>query len=501
MKQTKHLLAVAISMAIASPAAFATNGMNMEGYGPIATGMGGASMAYDNGTAAMMNNPATLSLMDEGSQLDLAFGALSPSINSSMTAMPSMSWDSKSNMFYMPAAGYAQKSGKLTWGVGAFAQGGMGTEYDSRVSMGPGVYASSPGGAAIIAEGVLTGTNANPLQDNVMQTIMNASDFSEVGVMRILFPVSYQVDDKLNVGGSIDYVRASMDIRMGMPGSTMSDMMIGASGAPGSIDGLLTNLMPMFTGGVAGGIFDFADSNPYTGATSSDGFAAKIGFTYKVNPQLTIGGTYHSKTSLGDLSGDATLSIAGADVDMGGGPMLGDMLVSIEGKMKVKDFQWPQTLGLGMSYQVNDKFMIAADLKHIGWADVMSDFKMSFVAGNNAANQTMSIVGYDLNATLFQDWADQTVIEIGGSYQVTPEFVVRAGLNKSDNPIPNSYLNYLFPAIIKDHYMVGFGYTITNVDSVDFSYTYAPKVSEDADSGMTIEHSQSNWQLMYSHSF
>ena len=37
--------------------------MNMEGYGPIATGMGGASMAYDNGTAAVINNPATLGLM------------------------------------------------------------------------------------------------------------------------------------------------------------------------------------------------------------------------------------------------------------------------------------------------------------------------------------------------------------------------------------------------------------------------------------------------------
>jgi long-chain fatty acid transport protein len=35
--------------------AMATNGMLMEGYGPIAAGMGGASMAYDNGTAAMAN--------------------------------------------------------------------------------------------------------------------------------------------------------------------------------------------------------------------------------------------------------------------------------------------------------------------------------------------------------------------------------------------------------------------------------------------------------------
>jgi len=55
--------------------------MNMEGYGPIATGMGGASMAYDNGTAAMINNAATIGLMKSGtSRLDLAIGGLHPDV-------------------------------------------------------------------------------------------------------------------------------------------------------------------------------------------------------------------------------------------------------------------------------------------------------------------------------------------------------------------------------------------------------------------------------------
>ena len=39
----------ALGMAVPGMA-LATNGMLMEGYGPIATGMGGAAMAYDNGT-------------------------------------------------------------------------------------------------------------------------------------------------------------------------------------------------------------------------------------------------------------------------------------------------------------------------------------------------------------------------------------------------------------------------------------------------------------------
>ena len=38
----------------------ATNGMIMEGYGPISLAMGGAAQAIDNGTAAMMNNPAKI---------------------------------------------------------------------------------------------------------------------------------------------------------------------------------------------------------------------------------------------------------------------------------------------------------------------------------------------------------------------------------------------------------------------------------------------------------
>ena len=57
----KYLLPLATVVSFTIPvSAFATNGMNLEGYGPIAHGMGGASMAYDNGTAAIMNNPATL---------------------------------------------------------------------------------------------------------------------------------------------------------------------------------------------------------------------------------------------------------------------------------------------------------------------------------------------------------------------------------------------------------------------------------------------------------
>jgi hypothetical protein len=80
---------LAVLAALAASPAWATNGMNMEGYGPISTGMGGASQAIDHGTAALAQNPATLALMGDGARLDVALGVLGPHVTSSMPGMGS----------------------------------------------------------------------------------------------------------------------------------------------------------------------------------------------------------------------------------------------------------------------------------------------------------------------------------------------------------------------------------------------------------------------------
>ena len=123
---------------LATGSAHATNGMLMEGYGPISTGMGGASQAIDHGNAAMAQNPATLGFIADGTaRLDVAIGILGPDVKSSMMGM-----DAKSSgtTYLMPAFGYTRRSGATTYGIGMFAQGGMGTEYEatSFLAMGSG---------------------------------------------------------------------------------------------------------------------------------------------------------------------------------------------------------------------------------------------------------------------------------------------------------------------------------------------------------------------------
>lgn len=481
------LVALVGCLSMSLPATvYATDGMNLEGYGPIATGMGGASMAYDNGTAALMNNPATLALMPEGNRLDVALGYLGPNI--SVTGPQNTT--SQSNAFYMPAIGWIQKSGQSAYGVGVFAQGGMGAQYaaDSFLAAGSGEKVRS-----------------------------------ELSVGRLIVPYAYEVNKNLSVAASVDYVWAGLDLKMAIPGSSFLDMAgsFGGSEKYGSVSG---SMMTAFGGAVQSGFiasgqggapapvnygrFDFSNNDPYTGKAMGSGFAGKLGGVYKVNDALSVGLAYHSKTWLGDLTTSSAQVSFNANVDSGlsqGQAATGSYVartIPLDGKIHVKDFQWPQMLGAGVAYQATDKLMVVFDYKWINWADVMKNFKMTFTADSTQAGLGQGFAGTELDATLFQKWKDQHVFMIGAGYKITPEWILRAGLNITNNPIPNTYLNALFPAIEENHLTLGAGYMISKASSVDASFTYAPRVSAVSDqAGAAVYHMQTNAQVMYSYRF
>lgn len=431
-------IAALTALAFSPVTVLATNGMNMEGYGPVATGMGGASMAYDNGTAAVMNNPATIGLMPAGSRADLAVGNLRPDVSSSMTGMPTAK--SGGDSYLMPALGWARNDGQLTYGFAVFAQGGMGTEYaaDSFLAMGSG------------------------------QDVR-----SELGVGRAIIPIVYRVSPDLLVGGSLDFVWAGLDLKMAATGAQLGGMVTGANGALG---GALPGLA-----GAAWARVDFSDGSDYTGEANATGYAAKVGFVYEATPVLTIGGSYHSETNLDDLktnSRDATLSAQGGFAD--------------SGTITVNNFQWPEVFAVGAALKASSQWLLVGDIKQIGWKSVMDKFRMTY---------TSEGMGGSVSFAMDQQWKDQTVVSLGAQYSVDDALKLRAGANIADNPIPDAYLNALFPAIVKEHYTVGIGYTFDQASSVDFSLTYAPEVTAVSGMGVTSSHSQTNWQLMYSHRY
>ena len=478
LKKMAALLSIA---GITSPA-FATNGMNMEGYGPVATGMGGASFAYDNGSAGLINNPATLGLMTAGSsRLDVAVGGLHPNVTSKMSGMSDA--DSGGTAYYMPAMGYVRKDGAFTYGAGLMAQGGMGTEYGSSS------FLSNYQSAGYLLSGGAGGS----------QGASGAANRSELGLGRVMIPLAYDISDTFRIGGTLDYLWGGLDLQMVMSGAMFAQF-TGFGGASASPLGKASGSMVTAMGGfglsdVNWAQFDFnAGKNGMTQQLKTTGWAGNIGFVWKAAPNVSVGGVYHAKTKLSDMEGDGAINMS---VVMG----TTTMPMSVSGKLKIVNFQWPETYGLGVAYQVNDSLMLAADYKRINWSKVMKDFHMQFNASGNSG-MLAGMNGTVMDATLYQNWDDQDVFMFGGTYKLTEAVALRAGINIANNPIPAQFMNPLFPAIEKNHYMAGVGYAISKASSVDFSFTYAPEVSvTNPNMGVTTTHSQTNWQLMYSQRF
>ena len=496
--------AAALLVVLASPV-LATNGMNLEGYGPIASGMGGASFAFDNGSAAVMNNPATLSLMPAGFRLDLAVGMLGPDVTATLK-MPGMEMaaNSSADAFYMPALGLVRKQGKMASGLGVFGQGGMGTEY-SKTSW---LADPSQGANTALTEGLV--------------------NRSEVSVGRAMGTFAYQASPQFHIGATVDFVWAGIDLQMAMSEPQFRNLANPQAQTLGEASGtLLDQFSQMYEpfdpnfgtpeqtvfgiNRLYHAYFDFSNDNDFTGEAMGYGVAGKIGVAYEATPDLTLGAVYQSQTALGDVESDNAALAMAVNIDPGilqGVPTgsYSDMNIPLSGKITIKDFEWPSTFGAGFAYLPMPNLMLAADVKQIMWSQVMEDFTMNFVVDDVPENG--GFVGLELDATLFQNWEDQTVVAAGAAYKPVTPLTLRAGFNYGKNPVPDKYLNALFPAIVESHATFGAGYDFGQGSQVNASVQVAfekearnEPTADIVTPPVTSSHSQLSWMLMYSHSF
>jgi long-chain fatty acid transport protein len=289
----------------------------------------------------------------------------------------------------------------------------------------------------------------------------------------VILPLAWQASQDLVVGGSFDLVWATLDMRMAASGAQLGQMVTGASGN-------LAMALPAL-GGAPWARVDFSDGSSFSGEAWSLGWAAKLGMVYKVSPTFNVGASWHSKTSLRDLKSSqtgATLSAFGGFAD--------------SGRMSIQDFQMPQQFALGLTWQATPDLLVAADVKRIGWSGVMESFRMRYESSG---------MGGSVSFALPQQWRDQTVTALGVAWKAMPALTLRAGYNQASNPIPNAYVNPLFPATVTKHYSAGFSYALSDKSGLSASVTKAPTSTVQAGSGVAISHSQLNAQLMYSQRF
>lgn len=175
-----HLALTRILLTLASctamTAAYATNGINLIGFGAESTLMAGADVAVARDTSALNTNPAGLTQI-KAPLLDM-FGSMLRTTD--LVHKDPLNEEHASNRYtFLGGGGYARplEDNRCTVGIGLFAQGGAG-----------GVY------------------------ENLRTPFGNRDDLSSLfGIAKIIPGIGCEVNDQLSVGASLNLIYGSIE--------------------------------------------------------------------------------------------------------------------------------------------------------------------------------------------------------------------------------------------------------------------------------------------------
>lgn len=458
MMHKKLAPAILLMSATAVPQfAQATDVFHLEGIGAVSRAMGGTAVANDVGPGGMLTNPATLSLSADNRQIMIGADVVTTDIDVRNQAngqvASSHSHGSNRGPYVAPEIAYTQRFGALSLGIGAFAQGGLGTEY-GRSSF----LSNATGGAATGLE-----------------------NSSRLLVLDIPLAASYRVNEALTVGASLDVMWQGLNLDL-LLGADQVGSLIGANRATGSLVPAL-GAIP----GLQGAHFSLTRNQPLASGVDAWGYSGRLGMLYQLSPSTRLGAAYTFKSDIADMKGDATLTAVSGVAGQ----------IPLAGKIKIQDFQNPAKLDLGLHHQLNAQWSIAADLSRVFWKDAMKDIKVAFEAN----------AGGNLNILLPQNYRDQTILALGTAYVLNAEWTLRAGARFASQALRGDTLFAVIPATPTKHLSAGFTYRLAPNSRIDFAFSHAlrEKLSNQSlpntSAPIEIKHAQSNATLNYSYAF
>ena len=459
---------------------FSTNGMNMIGYGPRSSAMGGISLGLNGDINSINTNPAGISNI-QGKQLKLGLGLLIPTVNFKNDLNDK---EAESSIFMLPNAAYGQKlNDKISFGFGMYSQGGMGATYKN------------------LSHDVFRQYDYNPTTTDALMTDLEYH--SKIGYIKIMPSISYKVNDNFALGVSPSFGYAMLEMKMPY---SIDPMAMKGVADPGT--GMTFG--QMFASDPTAGGLGYEEVTAYADmgdAVTAVGFGGTMGLSFQMNEMLSFGFSYTMQSSLtfeGEASMDMDAQFGQAFERMVGGAMqqgaelatatqgvmtqLTNMGIDMQAGM-ISDYDvevemsWPQEIGFGVAVKPTEKLLLGLDVKYISWEDAMDKFSMKFTDGNNNNINTM-MGSKDVSLEMPLEWDNQVVIALGTEYLLNEKVALRAGYNYASNPVPSETLIPIFPAIVEHHLTLGSGYMINDNFEVDFALEINLEKEDDVDSSM-----------------
>jgi long-chain fatty acid transport protein len=189
------------------------------------------------------------------------------------------------------------------------------------------------------------------------------------------------------------------------------------------------------------------------GNDSSTGVGVRLGYLGRVSDRLTVGVSYSPKVRMKKLDLYAGLFAGGGAMDI------------------------PDNTSVGLSFVATPSVQLALDMQRIGYDRV--------AAVGNPGSNLMACAGGAVTSCLGGPngpgfgWSAVSVVKLGAQWAVTPAWTLRAGYNRSSNPIAakDVTFNIIAPGVITHHLTLGGTYRVAPNAEFTWAYMYAPRQS------------------------
>jgi long-chain fatty acid transport protein len=181
----------------------------------------------------------------------------------------------------------------------------------------------------------------------------------------------------------------------------------------------------------------------------SSGVGIRLGWLGHLNDYVSLGASWQSKTHMGRFEKYSGLFADGGSFDI------------------------PESYGLGIAVRPTQQLSIGLDWQRILYADVP--------AVGNSLDSLFAGVPLGASDGPGFGWRDISVVKLGGSYALSESVTLRAGVSKSQQPVPASqtFFNILAPGVIETHLTAGGSWKLGNRNQISVAWLHAFKKTVD----------------------
>jgi long-chain fatty acid transport protein len=181
----------------------------------------------------------------------------------------------------------------------------------------------------------------------------------------------------------------------------------------------------------------------------STGVGVRLGWLGHVGDYVTLGATWQSKTHMGRFEKYSGLFADGGSFDI------------------------PESYGFGVAVRPTQGLTIGLDWQRILYAGVP--------AVGNSLDALFAGVPLGASDGPGFGWQNISVFKLGGSYAISDTVTLRAGVSKSQEPIPASqtFFNILAPGVIETHLTAGSSWKLANRNEISVAWLHAFKKTVD----------------------